>query len=88
MIATFPPVKQRQLNILKGKITRVIPRPLGADLVIQLAPGVKLISRLTAGAFAALNPKCGQMASAVIPAVDVIVSPDYVPGVKHQQHLL
>jgi len=70
-------MKRRPLNILKGKITRIIHRPLGADLVIEVAPGLKLISHLTAGSFAALNPRRGQSACAVIPALDVTVAPGY-----------
>jgi molybdopterin-binding protein len=70
-------MKLTSLNVFKGKITRVIPQRLGADLVIELAPGLKVISRLTAASFAALNPRRGQAASAVIPALDVIVAPGY-----------
>lgn len=75
MTAAFPAMKRRALNVLKGKITRVIPQQLGAYLVVECAPGVKLTSRLTAGAFAALNPRRGQAACVVVPALDVIVAP-------------
>ena len=73
-------MKRRPLNVLKGKITRVIPRALGADLVLEFAPGVRLVSHLTAGSFAAMNPKRGQAACAVIPALDVIIAPYYPIG--------
>ena len=48
---------------------------MGADLVVELAPGLKIISRLTAASFAAMNPRRGQAACVVIPALDVIVAP-------------
>ena len=73
---TFPALSmKRPLNVLKGRITRVIPCEMGADLVVELAPGLEIISRLTAASFSAMNPKLGQLASAVIPALDVIVAP-------------
>jgi len=69
------PMKRSTLNIFKGRIKRVIPRAAGADLVVELAPGLEIISRLTAASFAAMNPRRGQLACAVIPALDVIVAP-------------
>jgi molybdopterin-binding protein len=68
-------MKQSLLNVFKGKIKRVIPCKMGADLVVELAPGLEIISHLTAVSFAAMNPKRGQLACAVIPAPDVIVAP-------------
>jgi len=68
-------MKRTQLNVFKGRITRVIPCAMGADLVVELAPGLKIISRLTAASFAAMNPRRGQAACVVIPALDVIVTP-------------
>ena len=68
-------MKRRPLNVFKAKITRIVRRRISADLVIELAPGLELISRLSAGSFNAMNPRCGQMASVVIPAVDVVVVP-------------
>jgi molybdopterin-binding protein len=53
------PMKRTQLNVFKGRITRVIPCAMGADLVVELAPGLKIISRLTAASFAAMNPRRG-----------------------------
>lgn len=69
------PMKRSLLNVFKGKIKRVIPRAIGADLVVELAPGLEIISHLTAASFAAMNPRRGQLACAVIPAPDVIVAP-------------
>jgi molybdopterin-binding protein len=68
-------MKRRPLNVFKGKITRIVRRPISADLAIELAPGLELISRLSASSFNAMNPRCGQTASVVIPAVDVVVVP-------------
>jgi molybdopterin-binding protein len=68
-------MKRSLLNVFKGKIKRVIPRAIGADLVVELAPGLEIISHLTAASFAAMNPRRGQLACAVIPAPDVIVAP-------------
>jgi len=69
------PKKRSPLNVFQGKIKRVIPHAIGADLVVELAPGLEIISRLTASSFAAMNPRRGQLACAVIPALDVIVAP-------------
>lgn len=70
-------MKRRPLNVFKGKITRIVRRRIGADLVVELAPGFELISRLPASSFKAMNPKRGQIASVVIPALDVVIVPGY-----------
>jgi molybdopterin-binding protein len=68
-------MKKPRLNIFKGKITRIVRGPISFDLVIELAPGLKLTSRLPASSFNLLNPRPGQIASVVIPAIDVEVAP-------------
>lgn len=70
-------MKRRPLNVFKGKITRIVRRRISADLVIELAPGLEFISRLPASSFNAMNPKRGQIASVVIPALDVVIVPGY-----------
>jgi len=80
MRATVPQMKRRILNVLKGRITDIIERTSGIDLVVEFAPGVKLVSSLTPRSFAAMNPRRGQAACAVIPALDVVVAPRYPEG--------
>jgi molybdopterin-binding protein len=68
-------MKKRRLNIFEGRIKRIIRGPLCADLIVELAPGLEVISRLPASSLQALNARRGQMASVLIPSSNVVVAP-------------
>ena len=60
-------------NILKGKVKRIKRGPISSLVVLQIAPGVEIVSTITAEGSAALKLKKGQTAYAVIKASSVMV---------------
>ncbi len=60
-------------NILKGKVKRIKRGPISSLVVLQIAPGVEIVSTITAESSAALKLKKGQTAYAVIKASSVMV---------------
>jgi len=63
-------------NILKGKIQNLKRGPISSLVVLRIAPGVEIVSMITAESAAALKLKKGQTAYAVIKASSVMVGVD------------
>jgi molybdopterin-binding protein len=63
-------------NILKGKIKIIQRGPVSSLVVLILAPGVEIVSTITAESAVALKLKKGQPAYAVIKASSVMVGVD------------
>ena len=64
-------------NVLKGRITRIKKGPVSAEIVIELAPGVEVVSVITAHSAEELGLRDGMSAYAVIKADHVMV------GIEH-----
>ena len=63
-------------NILKGKIKNLTRGPISSLVVLGIAPGVEIVSTITAESAAALKLKKGQTAYAIIKASSVMVGVD------------
>lgn len=67
-------------NALKGKIKSVKRGAVNAEVTLQVAPGVEVISIITLHSVKALGLRKGKDAYAVIKASDVMV------GTPHHKH--
>ena len=63
-------------NVLKGKVKSVKRGPISSLVVLEVAPGVEIVSTITADSSAVLKLKKGQTAYAVIKASSVMVGVD------------
>jgi molybdopterin-binding protein len=64
-------------NTLKGKVKSVTPGAVNAEVVIELAGGVQVVSIITMRAVADLGLAPGKDAYAVIKASNVMVAVDH-----------
>ena len=63
-------------NVLPGKVLSVKKGPISSLVVIEIAPGVKLTSVVTANAATELKLKKGAHASAVIKSSSIMLGID------------
>ena len=63
-------------NVLKGRITQVTHGAVESEIVIQLSPGVEIVSTITKSSAERMQLKAGDMAQAIIKASSVIVGVD------------
>jgi len=63
-------------NVLPGKVISVKKGPISSLVVLEIAPGVKLTSVVTANATAELKLKKGATAYAVIKSSSIILGID------------
>lgn len=63
-------------NILKGKVKAITPGAVDSEVVIELSPGVEIVSIITKSSAESLGLKVGGEAYAVIKAPNVIVAVD------------
>jgi len=63
-------------NVLKGRITQVVHGAVESEIVIQLSPGVEIVSTITKSSAERMNLKPGDAAHAIIKASNVIVGVD------------
>jgi molybdopterin-binding protein len=63
-------------NILKGKVKSLKTGPVSSLVVLEIAPGIEIVSTITAGASAALKLKKGRTAYAIIKASNVMIGVD------------
>jgi molybdopterin-binding protein len=63
-------------NILKGKVVRILPGAVNAEVTIQLPGGEQVISIITNASVESLGLKEGKQAYAVIKASSVMVAVD------------
>lgn len=60
-------------NILKGKIKQVTHGAVESEIVIELSPGVEIVSTITKASAEHMKLKEGKVAHAIIKASNVIV---------------
>lgn len=63
-------------NILKGKVKTVTHGAVESEIVIELSPGVEIVSTITKASAEQMKLKEGKVAYAVIKASNVIVGVD------------
>jgi molybdopterin-binding protein len=63
-------------NILKGKVKQVTHGAVESEIVLELAPGVEIVSTITKSSAERLRLKAGDTASAIIKASNVILGVD------------
>ena len=63
-------------NQLKGRITRVVHGPVGAEVHSLVAPGIEIVSVITDAAARQLGLQEGMQAYALIKASNVMIATD------------
>ncbi len=63
-------------NILKGRVTAVTPGAVNVEVVIEIAPGVEVVSIITQSSAESLGLAVGKDAYAVVKASSVMVAVD------------
>ena len=63
-------------NILKGKVIKIVPGAVNAEVTIQLPGGEQIVAIITHGAVVSLGLKEGKQAYAIIKASSVMVAVD------------
>lgn len=63
-------------NNLKGKISKVVHGPVGAEVTVQIAPGVQIVSVITETSAKDLGLKDGMEVHAIIKASSVMIATD------------
>jgi molybdopterin-binding protein len=63
-------------NVLKGKVVRIVPGAVNAEVTIQLTGGEQVVSIITNASVESLGLKDGKQAYAVIKASSVMVAVD------------
>jgi len=63
-------------NVLPGTVRKVEPGAVNAEVTIELAPGLQIVSVITLDAANSLDLKVGDRAYAVIKASSVMVAVD------------
>jgi molybdopterin-binding protein len=63
-------------NILKGKVKSLKTGPISSLVVLEIAPGIEIVSTITAGSSANLKLRRGQTAYAIIKASSVLIGVD------------
>ena len=66
-------------NVIKGKVKTITKGAVNAEVTLQVAPGVEIVSIITLGAVKSLGLKKGLEAYAIVKASSVMV------GVPHSQ---
>jgi molybdopterin-binding protein len=63
-------------NILKGTIKTVKKGPVSSVVILEIAPGVEVVSSVTSDSVSSLKLKKGQPAYAIIKASSVLLGVD------------
>lgn len=63
-------------NIMKGRIVAIKPGAVNAEVVIEIAPGVQVVSIITMSSVESLGLAEGKEAYAVIKASSVMIAVD------------
>ena len=64
-------------NVLKGKVVEVKEGSVNSEVVLELAPGLKIVSIVTKESVAGLGLKKGKDAYAIIKASSVMMGVDH-----------
>jgi molybdopterin-binding protein len=63
-------------NILRGKVKSLKKGPISSLVVLEIAPGIEIVSTITAESSAALKLEKGRAAYAIIKASSVLIGVD------------
>ena len=63
-------------NVLKGKVKSLKKGPISSLVVLEIAPGIEIVSTITAESSAALKLEKGRAAYAIIKASSVLIGVD------------
>lgn len=63
-------------NVFKGKVKEIVPGSINDEIVIEVAPGIEVVSQITKKSVERLGLKKGSEAYAVIKSSSVIVAVD------------
>jgi molybdopterin-binding protein len=63
-------------NVLKGKVTNVVHGPVSAEVTIEIAPGIQVVSLISDTSAKKLELAKGTSVHAVIKASSVMVATD------------
>ena len=63
-------------NVLKGKVTKLVQGAVNCEVILEIAPGVEIVSIITKASAASLGLAEGRVASAVIKASNVMIAID------------
>jgi molybdopterin-binding protein len=63
-------------NILPGKVHAIKKGPISSVVILEIAPGVEIVSSITSESAASLKLKKGQKAYAIVKASSVLVGVD------------
>ena len=63
-------------NTLKGKVTKVVPGAVNTEVMVEVAPGVEVVSIITKSSADALGLTVGSEVYSVIKSSDVMIAVD------------
>lgn len=63
-------------NVMKGKVTAITPGAINTEVVIEIAPGVAVVSVITKTSAESLGLAVGKEAYAVVKASNVMIAVD------------
>jgi len=63
-------------NVIKGKVTNVVNGPVSAEVTIEVAPGIQMVSVISNTSAKSLGLAKGTAAYAVIKASNVMIATD------------
>ncbi|MBD2180543.1 MULTISPECIES: TOBE domain-containing protein [Aerosakkonema] len=63
-------------NALKGKVKQVTPGAVNTEVVIEISPGVEIVSIITKSSGESLGIEVGKELYAIIKSTDVMVAVD------------
>ncbi len=63
-------------NVIKGRVVSVTPGAVNVEVVIEIAPGVQVVSIITKNSAESLGLAAGKEAYAVIKASSVMIAVD------------
>jgi molybdopterin-binding protein len=63
-------------NILKGKVLKIVPGAVNAEVTLELPGGIQVVSIITSSSVGTLGLKEGKLAYAVVKASSVMIAVD------------
>jgi len=63
-------------NILKGKVTKIIPGAVNSEVIVELSGGAQIVSVITKESVASLGLAVGKEVYAVVKASNVMIATD------------
>lgn len=63
-------------NVLKGRITKLVPGAVNAEVVVEIAGGSEVVSIITMSSVTSLGLKVGSEVYAVVKASNVMIAVD------------